>query len=261
MKRPYTPFRRNGAVAGAVVSVVLLVALTGCSGDSKGSGSGGGTALGGAGGAFGDTYSGQFHLGPVDWEESVWNNACSPYPDSIIAMSGNLLAGLPTGHIDGGRLCDSCVSISAANGNSVVARVVTYGDTSPNDIDVSPAVCTALTGDAGCDVYPRDMSWQFVQCPDTGNIEYQFQTEANEWWTSLWVRNSRLPLTLVEVKSANHADWTALSWGTDGTLTDDSGFGVGEFSLRLTAEGGAQLIDTFPGFQPGDLLESSGQFD
>ncbi len=209
---------------------------------------------------FGAAYSGQYNLGPVDWQESQWHNACAPYPASVQAEEGDLLAGLDTQHIDGGRLCDSCVYIQAANGKSVIARVITYGTTGPNDIDVSTGVCTALAGTPDCDVFPRNMTWQFAECPDSGPIQYQFQTEASVWWTSFWVRNERMPLAKVEVKSQNHADWTALSWGTDGTLTDAGGFGAGPFSLRLTAADGQQVSDTFPSFDAGDLLTSSGQF-
>ncbi len=225
--------------------------------------SGGGPALGpapDASSAFGTSYSGQYNLGPVDWQESQWHNACAPYPASVQAEEGTLLAGLNTQHVDGGRLCDACVLIQAADGKSVIARVVTYGSTGPNDIDVSADVCTALVGAADCNVYPRNMTWQFAKCPESGPIEYQFQTMASVWWTSFWVRNERMPLAKVEVKSQNHPSWTALSWGTDGTLTDSGGFGTGSFSVRLTSTDGQQVTDSFPAFSAGDLLTSSGQF-
>jgi hypothetical protein len=51
---------------------------------------------------------------------------------------------------------------------------------------------------------------------------------------------------MVEVESANHASWTALTRGTDGSLTDASGFGVGTFSIRSTGIDGAEVVDTFP---------------
>ncbi len=251
----------------------LLLALA-CSGEAPeddvaaANAGGGGTGGAGAGSpaavdpgaGFGETFAGVFHLGPVDWEETVWHNACAPYDPTIIAREGELLAGLETGHLDGGRLCDACVLITTAEGIQANVRVVTYGDTGPNDIDLSPAACAALTGDAGCDVWPREMTWQFARCPDVGPIAYQFQTEANVWWTSFWVRAARLPLVSVEVQSQNHPEFAALTWASDGTLTDAAGFGEGAFSLRLTAADGQTLTDRFPSFEPGALLESSGQF-
>jgi len=51
----------------------------------------------------------------------------------------------------------------------------------------------------------------------------------------LLVRNPRIPVTKVEVKSANHASFFELRRETDGTLNDDGGSGSGPFTLRITA--------------------------
>src|SRR5690606_19703567 len=102
-------------------------------------------------------------------------------------------------------------------------RVVTTGVTQPNDIDLSPHAYAALhLGE-----YPRTMTWQIVSCPDNGTIRYQYQTGANQWWTSLWIRNPRVPLEKVEVRSSNHPTYTELDRGSDGTYTIGSGFGAG----------------------------------
>ncbi len=72
------------------------------------------------------------------------------------------------------------------------------------------------------------MTWQLAECADTGPMMYEFQTGSNQWWTSFWVRNARVPLAKVEVQSANHAAFIALDRVGDGTLTDASGFGEGQ---------------------------------
>jgi hypothetical protein len=206
---------------------------------------------------LGESHAGQYNLGPVDWRESQWHNSCAPYPASVQASEGELLAGLALGWNGDGRMCDACVFISTAKGKSVLARVVTTGVTQgPNDIDLSPAAYAAL--DQG--EYPRDMSWQIAKCPATGNVAYQFQTGANIWWTSLWVRNVRLPLASVQVKSANHPAWFALKRGSDGTYTDAGGFGDGAFTLRLTSIDSQTVTDDFPSLQPGKVVGSTGQF-
>lgn len=212
---------------------------------------------------FDQVVSGQYQLGPVDFAETQWHNACSPaggYPSELqnsTGLGGEYLAGLASEHADAGGTCDACILIKTATGRSIVARVVTYGtETEPGDIDVSPSVYQALnTGE-----YPRTMTWQFAKCPDTGTLMYEFQTGSNVWWTSFWVRNPRVPVTTVEVQSANHASFVTLSRGTDGTLTDASGFGDGSFTLRLTAMDGQVITDTFPSFSPGQLITSTQQF-
>lgn len=214
-------------------------------------------------GGIGEIYAGgEFHLGPVDWEESQWHNACAPgtkYAPKIRELEGELLAGLWSGIEDVASYCDACIAVTTERGKSAVLRVVTYGETTRNSIDVSPAAYELL--DSG--EYPRSMEWQFTTCPDSGPVYYELQTGSSEWWTSLWVRNARVPLAKVEVRSANHADYVELERGSDGTLTDGGGFGQGPFSFRLTGRDGSQRVDELDwpaGGVAGKLLEGSGNF-
>ena len=213
---------------------------------------------------YGQPYTGgQFNLGPVDWEESQWHNACAPgggYDGTIRAVEGTYLAGLWGGIPDVASYCDACIYVTTAMGKSALLRVVTYGDTTANSIDVSPDAFAIL--DSG--EYPREMTWQFARCNDTGPVHYEFQTGSNPYWTSLWVRNARVPLTRVEVTSANHATAIALARAGDGTVTDASGFGEGEFTMRLTGIDGQVVTDTFawPGSGiAGQRLIGDGNFE
>jgi expansin (peptidoglycan-binding protein) len=194
---------------------------------------------------YGQTYTGgEFHLGPVDYDETVWHNACAPgtkYATSVRQVEGTLLAGLWSGIQGVAGYCDACIYVTTAKGKSATLRVVTYGATTPNSIDVSPDAYAILNSGE----YPRSMTWQLARCPNTGKVMYEFQTLSSESWTSLWVRNARVPLKSVEVKSVNHASYVALVRGTDGTLTDGAGFGKGTFSIRLTGVDNQQIVDTF----------------
>jgi hypothetical protein len=213
---------------------------------------------------YGEEHAGQYHLGPVDFAETQWSNACTPsggYKESLrdaTGLGGEYLAGVSNSYADAGGVCDACIIITTGTGRSIVARVVTYGDTNePGDIDVSPSVYETLNTQE----YPRSMTWKFGKCPDTGTLRYEYQTGANAWWTSLWVRNPRVPLESVAVKSANHPDYFSLRRETDGTLNDDGGFGEGEFTLKLTSIDGQVITETFASFTPGSIVESSKQFE
>lgn len=213
---------------------------------------------------FGPTHSGSYHLGPVDWAETEWHNACAPYPRELQALTGVYLAGVDGSLAADGSLCDACAKITTRLGRSIVVRIVTYGvSKAPGDMDLSPEAYDAIyeSDPEGTPDDPRPMTWQLAKCPESGNIFFQYQTEANVWWTSLWVRNGRLPIDALEVRSANHREFTALSRGSDGTFTDAGGFGEGEFELRVTGRGGQTLTQAFSGFSPGALVESDLQFD
>jgi expansin len=261
--------------ACGLLAVLGAAACGGSSSGSPGAGAGGGSsATGGTGGSgvtvgdggvvlYGDPYTGgQYNLGPVDYAETEWHNACAPstkYPPAIQSEEGDLLAGLWDGIPNVADYCDACITVTTAMGKSALLRVVTYGDTTSNSIDVSPQAYSILNEGE----YPRAMTWQFAECPATGVVNYEFQTGSSEYWTSLWVRNARVPLTNVEVMSLNHSSFVALTRASDGTVTDASGFGAGTFTIRLTGIDGQQISDTFDwpaAGIAGQMLNGQGNF-
>jgi hypothetical protein len=249
----------------SLCSIILALSATACS--SKGDDGGDAGPKGPPttmGETFEDAHDGVYHLGPVDFAESEWHNACAPqggYRNELRAtagLSGEYLAGVSGELSQNGAVCDACILIETGEGESIVARVVTYGqEQAPGDIDVSPSVYEAIHHGE----FPRNMSWHFARCPDVGALQYEFQTGANAFWTSLWVRNPRVPLTKVEVKSKTDSDFIPLQRGSDGTLTDAGGFGDGAFTLRMTGMDGQVVEETLPGFKPGQLIESELQFE
>lgn len=228
-----------------LTAVATVVCVAACSSDggstgspTQGTGTGGGATLG-------QVFDGGiYNLGPVDYQESQFHNACAPgtkYSAAVQAAEGDMLAGLWNGIPNVAQYCDACILVTTKAGKTALLRVVTYGDTTQNSIDVSPNAFAALNQGEN----PRSMSWQFAECNDTGKLLYEFQTGSSEYWTSLWVRNGRLPIAKVEVKSQNHADFVELTRGSDGTLTDNAGFGKGSFTLRMTSIDGKVVTDTF----------------
>ncbi len=101
------------------------------------------------------------------------------------------------------------------------------------------------------------MTWRLVSCAGTEPLRFQYQTGANAYWTSLWVRNPRVAIAKLEVTSANHATPFELRRAPDGTFTDDGGFGEGAFTLIVTGVDGSATEETFDGFTPGALVVGS----
>ena len=204
--------------------------------------------------SIGTMHDGQYNLGPVNWSEMPWHNACSPYPASIQTLEGELLAGVSNG-TGTGNFCDACVQVTTAMGRALVARVVTYGDAmGPGDMDLSQAAYDMLNAGE----YPRTMSWHLVRCPTTDPLYVQWQTGANPYWSSFWIRNPRVAIDHVAVTSHNHASPIMLVQGGDGTFTDASGFGDGAFTLTVVGVDGSTFSQTFPSFDPGALVMASG---
>jgi len=252
----------------AALGIALVAFGAACSSGGDDASDGSGTPRVGQPTVMGDligaAHEGVYHLGPVDFAETEWHNACAPLtkyrPElrSNVGLGGEYLAGVSNAFNDGGGVCDACILIETAEGKSIVARVVTYGvEQADGDLDVSPSVYDAIHQGE----FPRRQTWHFTRCPEAGPLAYEFQTEANPYWTSLWVRNPRVPLVKAEVKAAGDQDFVALTRAGDGTLTDASGFGEGAFTLRLTGMDAQVLTEELPGFEAGALVESRLQFE
>lgn len=214
---------------------------------------------------FGATHSGSYHLGPVDWAQTQWTNACGPYPTSVQTMEGVYLAGVDNSLASDGSLCDACALVTTRLGKSVLVRLITYGvSNTAGDMDLSPEAYAAIHEDdpQGTSSNPRPMSWQLARCAggSSASLALQWQTQANPYWTSFWVRNAALPLAKVEVKSSKHAAFFALRRETDGTWNDDGGFGEGAFTLRFTATTGEVVTADFTTFTAGATESTSVQF-
>jgi hypothetical protein len=211
---------------------------------------------------FGPTRHGSYHLGPVTWQGGIWNS-CGPYPAAIQKLEGAYIAGVDNSLNGDGSLCDAWALVTTRLGKKIVVRIVTTGvSNAPGDMDLSPAAYDAIyrPDPKGTSSNPRPMSWRLIKGKDNGHIVLQYQTGANPWWTSLWVRNPRYPVKKVEVKLAGRSAYRALTLGTDGTWTDGSGFGSAAFTLRITGRDGQVLYQSFSSFTAGSLVTTALQF-
>jgi len=244
----------------ARLGLALVVTLGGCGG---GDDDGGTPPPVTEGEPFGQTYAGDYHLGPVDFAETAWHNACAPYPAAIQALTGPYLAGVDGSLGGDGSLCDACALVTTRLGRTIMVRIVTYGVSgAPGDMDLSPEAYDAIYQEdpQGTPADPRPMTWQLAKCPDSGQIFLQYQTEANPYWTSLWVRNGNLPIDRLEVRATAAAPWSALVRAGDGTFTKSDGFGMAGFELQITGRDGTAVHQSFTGFEPGALVETTLQF-
>jgi hypothetical protein len=256
---PPSPKFATGAVALAALNLIALSWLPGCGTTPSGPPTSGQGAL-----ELGEKHKGQYHLGPVDFSETEYHNACAPgggYRSELraaVGLSGEYLAGVSNELSAGGGICDSCMRIETATGESIIARIVTYGvEQASGDIDVSPSVFDAIHQGE----YPRSMEWSLVACPPSGNIQLEYKADSNPWWTALWVRNSRIPLKQLAVAVGSEGTLHDLKMESDGSWVLDSGFGDGKFTLIITSALGDELRKDFASFASGAILDSGINFD
>jgi expansin (peptidoglycan-binding protein) len=263
-----------------LLTILILSACGGAGSNPAGPGQSGpstdegSTAGGGASRYFGESHTGNFWLGPVEYTGGL-HNACASsngendYPAGVQDLYGDDimgLAGAPSGDVvlqglaaSAGALCDVCAELSA-NGRTLVAHVVTYGvETGVDDIDVSPQILSAL---GSTPVYGG--TWRFVTCPTTAPVTYTFDLTSHESYFRVWVRNARVPVAEVEYR-VGAGDWISAVRENDGAWKAwGEDFSAG-FSLRVTSIDGQTLEDDMPGtgigaFDPSVGVRSHGNF-
>jgi expansin (peptidoglycan-binding protein) len=220
---------------------------------------------------YGSPYSNvNMWLGPVDFAETQWHNACgledgSTYPTVIQNLYGNYLIGLDGENIPNVEShCDDCAQLTA-NGKTIIAHIVTYGvENGVDAIDLSPEARSAL----GLSNSNWTGTWQFCSCPTDGSpIYYEFDSRQwspqNFWYMRIWTRNQHLPVTMLETKLGSAA-WVAASQQSDGAWQTQSGVDFsGGFQVRVTAIDSQQLVDTIPaptGLNPANPIAGKANF-
>jgi hypothetical protein len=209
-------------------------------------------------------------LGPVDFAETEWHNACglednTVYPAAIQSLYGKYLIGLDGDHIANvENHCDNCAQLTA-NGKTIIVHIVTYGtENGTNAIDLSPEAQSAL----GLSSSNWTGTWQFCSCPTNGTpIYYEFDSrqwsDNNFWYMRIWTRNQRIPITALESKLGS-GSWIAAKQQSDGAWQTQSGVDFsGGFQIRVTGVDGQQLVDTIPaptGLNPANAVAGKTNF-
>lgn len=210
---------------------------------------GGGPAVGGAtatGGSGGSEYCG---VGPTRNGTATWYQLATPlvhcsYPTHSLPQYYGAMNDADYGTAE---VCGACVEVSAG-GRSVVVQIV---DECPfegneawcwagsNHIDLSQAAFQQL---ADLNVGVVDISWRYVPCEVNGNLQYAFKDGSSIYWTGILIRNSAVPIVRVEVTNAS-GYWKSLSRTDYNYWLDESGFGEGPYSIRVTDANGSTAVE------------------
>jgi expansin (peptidoglycan-binding protein) len=224
--------------AGLVGAIAL-----GCSSSSS-SGTSGGDGAGGA--PFGTSVT-----GVATYYNADGSGACSfdasPSDLDVAAMDAAQWAG--------SGVCGECVAITGPKGNVTVRIVDLCPDCESGHLDLSQSAFAKIADVSAGKV---SVTWQPVACGVSGNVSYHYKDGSNPYWTAIQVRNTRLPVQKLEVmKSGAYVDVARADYNY---FVDTSGTGTGPVQVRITAENGAQLVDTLPAVSSNTDAPGSGQF-
>ncbi|KAL1967657.1 hypothetical protein VTN77DRAFT_2914 [Rasamsonia byssochlamydoides] len=172
--------------------------------------------------------------------------------------SGIFGTALSDSNWDNAANCGACVSVTGPLGNSIKAMIV---DECPgcglNHLDLFPdafSVLDALT------VGVIDVTWEIVECGITTPLVLQNDNGASQYWFSMQVVNSNVPVQSLEVSTDGGNTWQATTRTYYNFFENTSGFGTDTVDVRVTSITGESIVVNNVSVSSGSATTASGNF-
>jgi expansin (peptidoglycan-binding protein) len=193
---------------------------------------------------------GQPVQGRATYYDANGDGACGFGPSSDL-----MVAALDEPQWENSGLCGACAQVMGPMATITVRIVDECPGCEPGHLDLS-AQAFAMIADPTLGNVP--ITWQLVSCTVTAPIDYHYKDGANQWWTAIQIRNSRLPVTTLE--AMQNGTWVSIPRTDYNYFVAASGLGPNPLTLRVTAIDGEQLIDTIPAVSPNQDYAGASQF-
>ena len=239
--------------AASLFAWAAVAAVVACGGGGSGGGSG---AAGSAAVAGGGTPSQA--LSPRASGEGTYYGATGEGQCSFDASPGDLMVAAMNDHdYAAAAACGEFVSVSGPNGSVTVRITDRCPECKPGDIDLS-AQAFARIADPVAGRVP--IGWQVVAGDVQGPLAFRLKEGSTRYWTAIQVRNHRLPVTGLEIKPTGSSAWIGVARTDYNYFVHPVEIAAGPIQVRVTALGGATLVDVLPEPAGGLVVEGAAQF-
>lgn len=238
------------------LALALLAACGGGGSDSETPGSTG-TA---DSGAVTDDSNGQASgtAGPVRSGEATFYGATGEGHCSFDASPQDLrVAAMNHADYANSAMCGAYVAVSGPKGKVTVRITDECPECPRGHIDLSESAFARIADPVAGRV---PVTWQVVPGPVQGPVQYRYKEGSSIWWTAIQVRNHRRPITKLEIRPTGSSQWMAVKREPYNYFVYPSAIAAGALQVRITAEGGAVLVDTLPEPRGGLLVQGRAQF-
>ena len=136
-------------------------------------------------------------------------------------------------------VCGECFAVTGPKGSVTVRIVDQCPECETGHLDLSQSAFAKIADVSAGNV---PITWQVVECNVTGPVVYHYKDGTSQYWTAIQVRNSRLPVTSLEIQSGG--SFSAVDRLDYNSFVDANGAGAGQVTVRITSIDGQQLVDT-----------------
>jgi expansin (peptidoglycan-binding protein) len=239
--------------------VLFACALAACSSLSRSSpfdgalgGSDGSSAGGGDGAISPGPPFGMSESGIATFYDATGEGACS-----FDATPNDLdVAAMDMPEWNNSAPCGECVRVTSPNGQVTVRIVDLCPGCEVGHLDLSMEAFAKIAPVSAGRV---SITGQPVACGVSGPVAYRYKEGSSQYWTAIQVRNSRLPITKLEVQLGG--SWQEVPRASYNYFVRHSGVGTtAGFPVRITAVDGQRLTDSLPPVAAGMVVDGAGQF-
>ncbi|WP_235582312.1 expansin EXLX1 family cellulose-binding protein [Rhizobacter sp. Root1221] len=245
--------------AARSVALVMLLMLAACGGGGGGDASDSGQGQVGAGDDTTTTTPGTgTTLSATHTGEGTFYGATGQGNCSFDASPGNLMvAAMNQTDYAGSAACGEFVQVTGPKGTVTVRITDRCPECKPGDIDLSEQAFAKIADPVAGRV---PISWQVVAGDVSGPVAYRYKEGSTRFWVAIQVRNHRLPITALDIKPSGSTAWITVERLEYNYFVYPAAIAAGPVEVRVTALGGATLLETLPEPQGGLVVQGSAQF-
>nr|WP_232380117.1 expansin EXLX1 family cellulose-binding protein [Polyangium fumosum] len=153
------------------------------------------------------------------------------------------------------QACGQCLEITGSEGTQVVMVADRCNDCPPDRLVINKPAFVKI---AGTKAGKAEVTWKPVPCAVQGNLELRFKKTSSIHWTSIQVRNHRVPVKSVAFKKGDA--WVEMTRSDDNYFTAAKGVGSQSVTLRITGADGQTVEETVAKWKDGETYKGTAQF-
>ncbi|RSM04029.1 hypothetical protein CDV31_010219 [Fusarium ambrosium] len=135
--------------------------------------------------------------------------------------------------------CGACIEVTGPNGKKIKTMIVDKcPECDKGHLDLFQNTFDAVGGSNGL----VSTSYKWVTCDITTPLVLRNKEGTSQWWFSMQVRNSNVPVKSLEVSTDGGKSWKGTTRRDYNFFENPSGFGTQTVDVRVTGSTGATII-------------------
>jgi len=156
----------------------------------------------------------------------------------------------------GANICGACLNVYGPNNKTTKVMVSNMcPNCGTNHLDLDPIAFTKLAPKKTGRL--NNIKWKIVPCNYNRPVQYHFKIGSSRWWFALQVLYHNVPVVSMEISTNGGKKWTKVERLDYNYFVNNSGFGPGPYTVRITGENGQKLVDR--GIKPGNNTVFNGK--